>query len=181
MHKKKVVYLDRDGVINRQAPPHEYICRWDEFVFLPGVFEALRLLRENGYHAVVITNQRGIARHKLTAGEVDELHSRMCDEIRKHGGEIDGIYVCPHLDGECECRKPGIGLFLQSEKKIVPDKSSSWMIGDSATDVQAGKNYGVKTIFIGEKTQTEANHISGSLLEAVNYIIQNEESREDLS
>lgn len=181
MHKEKVVYLDRDGVINRQALPHEYIRKWNEFVFLPGVFEALRLLKENGYHSMIITNQRGIARHKITAEDVEILHQKMCEEIRRQGGEIEGVYVCPHLDGECNCRKPQTGLFLQSEAKVIPDKDRSWMIGDSVTDVEAGKNYGVRTIFIGTDSAVKADHVSSDLLDAVNYILQSEKKQEELS
>ncbi|MCC8104936.1 MAG: HAD family hydrolase [Clostridiales bacterium] len=143
---RKAVFLDRDGLINRQALPHQYITKWEEFEFLPNVPEAIRELNNAGYLVLIVTNQRGIARGIVTMEEVEELHHQMCKTLEANGAGIDGIYVCPHNDGECHCRKPEIGLFLQAEQEFEIDKESSWMVGDSESDAQAGKNYGVRTI-----------------------------------
>lgn len=143
---RKTVFLDRDGLINRQAAPHRYIGRPEDFEILPGVPEAIRALNEAGYLVVVVTNQRGVARGMLTMEEIAEVHARLRSELKKSGARVDAIYVCPHADGECHCRKPDTGLFLMAEKDFDIDKGRSWMIGDSDTDVEAGRRYGVRTI-----------------------------------
>jgi histidinol-phosphate phosphatase family protein len=158
--KKPVIFLDRDGVINQCAPPHEYILNSGNFVFLPGVKKTIGQLNTLGFRVVIITNQRGIARGLLTWNQLNNIHVYMMNELNKDGAHVDAIYVCPHDNDECNCRKPQIGLFEQAEKDFEIDKSNSWMIGDSDTDVQAGQRYGIKTI----KTT--------SLIDAVQYIVK---------
>lgn len=143
---RKAVFLDRDGLINRQAAPHHYISDPVDFEILPGVPEAIKRLNDAGFLVIVVTNQRGVARGMLTMEQVNTVHGYLQSELVKHGAHIDAIYICPHADGECTCRKPDIGLFLMAEKDFDIDKSQSWMVGDSDTDVEAGKRYGVKTI-----------------------------------
>ena len=142
----KAVFLDRDGVINQRAAPHEYITRWEDFRFLPGVGAAIRALNEAGYLVLIVTNQRSVARGKMTMEAVDDIHRRMRGALAEAGAHIDGVYVCPHEIGQCTCRKPDIGLFLQAERDFPIDRSASWMVGDSDTDVEAGRRYGVRTI-----------------------------------
>lgn len=150
---RKAVFLDRDGVINRCPPPHEYVKTRQELVLLPGAAEAIRALNELGYLVLVVTNQRGVARGLMTMSDVDDIHRYMCDELGQSGAHIDKIYVCPHDDGQCTCRKPNIGLFLQAEQDYEIDKAASWMIGDSASDIEAGQRYGVRTILTSELRQ----------------------------
>ena len=142
----KAVFLDRDGLINRQAPEHDYIKSWAEFEFLPGVAEAIHKLNEAGYLALVVTNQRGVARGMMSMAAVDEIHKAMRRELDKAGAHIEKVYVCPHESGTCNCRKPDIGLFLQAEQDFEIDKQHSWLVGDSDSDVEAGRIYGIKTI-----------------------------------
>lgn len=142
----KTVFLDRDGVINRQAPEHDYIKSWDEFQFLPKVSEAIRKLNDAGYLVLVVTNQRGVARGMLTMEDVNKIHEKMCLHLAKSGAVIRKVYVCPHEEGTCTCRKPDIGLFLQAEHDFDIDKKKSWMIGDSDSDVEAGRRYEIRTI-----------------------------------
>lgn len=158
----KTVFLDRDGIINQCAAPHHYISEWKDFVFLPGVEESLRKLKEAGYQIIVVTNQRGIARHMITVEQVNKLHSRMLAYLGYKKAKLDGIYICPHNDGECHCRKPDIGLFLQAEQDFDIDKEKSWMVGDSQTDIEAGERYGIRTI------------LTNSLSEAVERILREE-------
>lgn len=113
---------------------------------------------------LVVTNQRGVARGMLTTADVEDVHRYMCAELEKAGAHIDNVYVCPHEKGECSCRKPEIGLFLMAEKDFPIDKSRSWMVGDSESDVEAGKRYGIRTIR------------TGNLLEAVATILNEEET-----
>ena len=143
---RKAVFLDRDGLINVQAAPHHYITRWEDFRFLPGVPEAIRRLNEAGYLVLVVTSQRGVARGMMTMEAVEDIHRHMCAALAEAGAHIDSIYVCPHNEGECHCRKPEIGLFLQAERDFSIDRAASWMVGDSDTDTEAGRRYGVRTI-----------------------------------
>lgn len=142
----KTVFLDRDGLINQQAPEHDYIKTWEEFHFLPGVPQAIHELSAAGYLILVVTNQRGVARGMLQMENLTAIHERMCQELAACGAYIQKVYVCPHEIGTCSCRKPNIGLFLQAECDFEIDKENSWMIGDSDSDVEAGHRYGVKTI-----------------------------------
>jgi histidinol-phosphate phosphatase family protein len=142
----KVVFLDRDGVINRKAAEHDYIKSWKEFSFLPGVSDAVKRLNNAGFLVVVVTNQRGVARGMMSMEDVENIHEKMCCQLETEDAHIDAIYVCPHDIGQCNCRKPDIGLFLQAEADYEIDKSQSWMIGDSESDIIAGNRYGVQTI-----------------------------------
>lgn len=164
----KVVFLDRDGTINRAAGPHQYVVSWEDFRLLPRVPEAIRLLNEAGYRVIVVSNQRCIARGLATARHVDALHQRLNAELGKKGAHVDAFYYCPHEEGECGCRKPGIGLFLRAEYRYHVDKARSYMVGDSPSDMEAGRRYGVSTIFLGEGRDGDAQ--CGSLFEAAQRI-----------
>lgn len=156
MESIPVIFLDRDGVINSPAKPHEYITRWEDFIILPGVYEALKLFHDNGYKIFIVTNQRGISRGFATLAQVQDLHTKMNEDFSRHDCCVDGIFICPHgYDDNCDCRKPKPGLMLQAQKwledseGVTVDKIHSWMIGDSKTDEEAGINYGVNTALIG--------------------------------
>lgn len=112
--------------------------------------EAIRRLNEAGYLVIVVTNQRGVARGMMTMADVAAVHRRLEEELAKCEAHLDGIYICPHDEGECSCHKPDIGLFLQAERDFAIDKASSWMVGDSPTDEQAGQRYGVRTLLTGD-------------------------------
>ena len=148
--------MDRDGLINVQAAPHHYITRWEDFRFLPGVPEAIRALNEAGYLVLVVTNQRGVARGMMTMETVEMIHRRMCQTLEQVGAHIDGVYVCPHEIGQCTCRKPEIGLFLQAEKDWPIDRACSWMVGDSDPDAEAGRRYGVRMILTSSLPEAAA-------------------------
>lgn len=169
----KVIFLDRDGVINKCAKDHEYITRWENFEFLENVTEAIRLLNDAEYKIVVISNQRGIARGIVTKDEVDELHKRVNEYLNKKSANIDCFLYCPHEIGECNCRKPDIGLFLATERLYDVDKSHSYMIGDSESDIVAGHNFGAKTVFIGGYNSL-ADICCKSLYEAVQIVLNRE-------
>ncbi len=110
----KAAFLDRDGVINRKAPTEdEYITRWEDMEILPGVVEAIALLSRAGFHVIVVSNQRSIAKGMLTTHELDAIHRRMCGELEIMGGKIDGVYYCPHEEQPpCGCRKPEPGMLF---------------------------------------------------------------------
>src|SRR5271170_5837789 len=175
----KAAFLDRDGVINRKAPTEdEYITRWEDMEILPGVVEAIALLSQAGFRVIVVSNQRCVAKGMLTTHELDAIHRRMCRELEAMGGKIDGVYYCPHEEQPpCGCRKPEPGMLFAAASEHQIDLSSSWMIGDSEKDVEAGKRAGCRTArVLGAQIATDANAdvLSRSLLEAVQQILRAE-------
>ncbi len=140
-HRKTpiVVFLDRDGVINRDSP--DYIKSWSEFEFLPGSLEALKKLTVNGFAVIVITNQSVIHRKMISQKALEHIHDKMKKTVRLNGGEITDIFFCPHIpeDG-CDCRKPKPGLILEAGKKHRIDLRVSIMVGDSAKDIECARN-----------------------------------------
>ena len=143
---RKTVFLDRDGLINVKPSEHDYVKNWGEFCFLPGVAHAIKRLNDNGYLVIIVTNQRGVARGFMTLEEVENIHTEMCVHLRECGANIDAIYICPHQEGACTCRKPQIGMLLKAEKDYKIDKENSWMIGDSDSDIECAKRYGIAAI-----------------------------------
>lgn len=142
----KAVFLDRDGVINQKGPDGEYVTRWEDFHFLPGVIEAIARLNKAGFCVVIVTNQRCVAKGLLTEEALELLHRRMTDQLARAGATIDAIYYCPHeLEPPCCCRKPAPGMLLEAARSRNLDLAASWMIGDSNSDIQAGKNAGCRT------------------------------------
>lgn len=170
MLTERVVFIDRDGVINRKAAPQCYIRQWSEFVFLPRAAEAVSLLNQNGYRVLIVSNQRGLATGMLTWAELDSLHKRMRAALAAAGAHIDGIYICPHDIDQCDCRKPLPGLLYQAERDFAIDKSRSWMVGDTDSDMAAGRAYGVRTILLN-KSGGPADHRCDTFFQAALYII----------
>ena len=146
---KKVLFLDRDGVINKKPFKADYVKSWDEFEFLPGSVEAITLLTQNGYEIYIISNQAGIARGIMTKDNLKGIHKKMKNELRKHGARISGIYYCPHgWDDGCECRKPKPGMFFQAAREHHIDLTKTIFIGDDERDIEAGEAARVKTILV---------------------------------
>ena len=131
---RRCVFLDRDGVINEKPADHEYVRTWNEFRFLPIITDWIRIFNALDYLVIVVTVQRGIARGIMSAEAVDEIHRRMVHELAERGARIDDIFVCPHEEGTCECRKPKPGLVLQARDRWDIDLSHSLLIGDSDRD-----------------------------------------------
>ena len=139
---QRVVFLDRDGVINRDSP--DYIKRVEEFEFLPGSLEALRHLAGCGFSPIVVTNQSGLHRGLFTPETLAEIHHRMCAAVQAHGGFIRDILVCPHLPTEdCPCRKPRPGLLTAARSRHRIDFTTAVMVGDSVKDIECARNAGV--------------------------------------
>lgn len=150
--KKRAIFLDRDGVINKKPPERDYIKHWGEFEFLPGAPEAIRALAEQGHEIIIITNQAGIGRGRMTAGAVEEIHQNMLKELEKKEARIKAVYVCPHTPEEnCPCRKPKPGMLLQAAREHHIDLSQSFFLGDDEKDILAGRAAGCKTIKITKK------------------------------
>lgn len=139
------VLLDRDGVLNKKATQARYIRTWEEFEWLPGALEALRLLKEAGYRVIVVSNQAGIGRGIMTDEDVRKIHERMQAEAQAAGGRIDAIYYCPHgYDEGCACRKPKPGMLLQAQRDFMLDINQVVFIGDDERDGQAGAAAGCR-------------------------------------
>lgn len=138
---EKVVFLDRDGVINRDSA--DYIKSWNEFEFLPGSLAALRLLSEARCCLMVITNQSIIHRGMVPLRVLEETHQRMKAAVADAGGRIFDIFFCPHRpDENCQCRKPKPGLILHACRRYGIDPAEGVMVGDSAKDILCGRNAG---------------------------------------
>lgn len=172
----RVVFLDRDGVINKNPKEHDYIKSWEEFLFLPGVKEAIKRLNEGGYRVIVVSNQAGINKGIISHKTVQEINRRMMEEVKKAGGRIEKVYYCPHRsDEKCNCRKPRPGLFLQAAKDCKIDFKRSYFIGDLASDIEAGHRVGLKVIFIPskrEKRKEKPDYVTSDLNEAADLILK---------
>ncbi|MBU3934641.1 HAD-IIIA family hydrolase, partial [Patescibacteria group bacterium] len=160
---KKVVFLDRDGVINKKPPKADYVKNWKEFEFLPGAIEGLLFLKQKGYDIYLISNQPGISRGMMTKEDLDDIQKKMEEELAKNNIKISGSYFCLHNWEEgCDCRKPKPGLLFQAARERNLDLSKIVFIGDDERDIQAGDTAGCRTILIGENK---------NLLEIVNSLV----------
>ncbi len=172
---KRAVFLDRDGVINRKPPEGQYVTRWEEMQLLPGVSEAIVLLTQAGFCVLTVTNQRCVAKGLLTANELESIHKRMCQELASTGAVITEVYYCPHENQPpCGCRKPAPGMLSRAAREHEIDLQSSWMIGDSGIDVEAGRNAGCRTVRIvrgDEVGDGGADVFARSLLDAVHKVL----------
>lgn len=138
---QSVVFLDRDGVINRDSP--DYIKNWDEFEFLPGSLEAIRHLTLNGFVSIIITNQSAVNRRIMSKQDLETIHEKMKNAVKSCGGEIRDVFFCPHMpEDQCNCRKPKPGLILRAQKVYRIDLRSACMIGDSAKDIECARKAG---------------------------------------
>ena len=172
-NRQKAIFLDRDGTINKYVG---FLRNIGDFELIEGVSEAIKLINQSGYLAIVVTNQPVIARGEVSWDELNEIHKKMATLLGKDGAYIDGLYICPHhpdkgFVGErpeykidCECRKPKPGLLLQAAKDFNIDLKESYMIGDSHRDVEAGENAGLK-----KSVKVEENK-ENALLEALKRI-----------
>ena len=159
------VFLDRDGVINKEV---EFLYKKEQLELIPGAAEAIRLINQKGYLAIVVTNQPVIARNMCSIEELDEIHATLETMLGKEHAYLDAIYYCPHhpdsgFAGErkefkiaCDCRKPKPGMLLQAAKDWNIDLSQSYMFGDSDRDVQAGENAGLRNVYKIEQNADNA-------------------------
>ena len=174
-NRQKAIFLDRDGTMNVKKG---FLTKAEDFELIPGVAEAVHLINQSEYLAIVVTNQPQIARGDCTFEELQQIHDKMETDLGLYGAFVDAIYYCPHhtdkgFAGEriefkcdCDCRKPKPGMLLQAAKDFNIDLSQSFMIGDSSHDVAAGEAAGCRQSF-----QIETNK-AGSLLETIKQIIQ---------
>lgn len=179
----RCVFLDRDGVINRKAPEGKYISEWSDFEILPGVEDAIAKLNGGEFRVLVMSNQRGVARGLYTAKDVEELHRRLQQHLHAYSAHLDGFYYCPHDEDQCDCRKPSPGL-LERAARDFPDitPSTSVLIGDSLSDIEAAKKFGCRSVFIEGDPETRkagfqvaeylADAVADSLPRAVDLLLR---------
>lgn len=166
---RKFIFLDRDGTLNVRPPKACYLENPRDFTWLPGAREAVRLLKENDYQIILVSNQPGIARGRLTEETLAAIHEKMQKELAEIGAGIDHIYYCPHdWDEGCACRKPKPGMFYQAQRELSFDLTKCWMLGDDERDMHAGGDAGCRCMYISEQHP---------LLEAVQLILSLEETR----
>jgi len=169
----RAVFLDRDGVINRPAPAGLYITSTDEFILLPGVGEAIFRLNQSGLKVFVVTNQRCIGLGLVAAEIVEQVHAGLQQTVREYGGWIDHIYVCPHDYGDaCLCRKPKPGMLRQAASDYALDLPGCWMVGDSESDMTAGRAAGCRTVLVGGAAGLRADYDAADLREATELILK---------
>ena len=178
----KAVFLDRDGTINIER---NYLYKAEDFVFIDGAVEAIKIFRSLDYKVIVITNQAGVARGYYSESDVDKLHNYIDAELIKEGIYIDAYYYCPHHpEGTipeyaviCNCRKPKTGLIEKAVRDWNIDLSESIMIGDKEIDVNTGKNAGVKYCIlvrsghIINESDTVADLVCDNLIDFANRIV----------
>lgn len=151
LEKKKSIILDRDGVINKKAKKSDYIKNWDEWEWIDGSKEAISLLKKNDYQIIIVTNQAGIARGKMTEKDLELIHYNLKNEVMESGGFIDHIYYCPHgWNEDCECRKPKPGMLFQAQRDFHIDLSKTYFVGDDVRDIEAGNAADMKTFLVNE-------------------------------
>jgi D-glycero-D-manno-heptose 1,7-bisphosphate phosphatase len=186
---KKAVFFDRDGTINEEAG---YIRDLNNLKLISGAAEAIEKLRKSGFLAILITNQSGPARGYYSEDWVKKLNDRVQELLNENGTKLDSMYYCPHLpDGtvpeytkECDCRKPNTRLFLNAKNDFDIDLKNSFMLGDKATDVEAGHNAGCKSILLktgyGEQVLSgtyqsvpDADYIADDIVDAAEWILKN--------
>lgn len=183
-NKRSAIFIDRDGTINRSI---HLLHKIGDFELLPNSGMAIRKINDSEFLAIVITNQGVVARNLCSVEELEEIHKKMETLLGKESAKLDGIYYCPHHlenghpDSEytidCECRKPKIGMIKKAEKDFNIDLKKSFFIGDSATDIQCGKNAGLTTV--GVKTgigygNSKPDFIYKDLYTAVENILKND-------
>jgi len=191
---RRAIIMDRDGTVCEEVG---YVNHIDRVRLLPRSAAAIQAANEAGFQTVVVTNQAGVARGYFAEGLIDEAHDRVRELLAETGARLDGIYYCPHhpevgapaYRKRCTCRKPSPGMLERARDEMGIDLSSSYMIGDTVKDVEAGHRAGTTTVLVltgygkGElEYQSHAwtvrpDHVAVDLLDAVTWILEREAAR----
>jgi D-glycero-D-manno-heptose 1,7-bisphosphate phosphatase len=143
------VILDRDGVLNEKPKRARYVTAPEEFRWIPGSLDALRLLRQAGYRVIVVSNQAGIGRGVMSEDDLEAIHVKMRTEAERAGGRIDAIYHCPHdWNAGCECRKPRPGMLFQAQREHHLDLTRTFFLGDDERDAEAARAAGCPSAMV---------------------------------
>jgi len=142
----KTIFLDRDGVINKEV---NYLHKIEDFKFIEGVFDACLYFQNLEYKIIIISNQSGISRGYFNEYEYKNLTKWMLDQFDKRNISILDIFYCPHgSESKCNCRKPKPGMFIDAKTQYDISMRDSWMIGDSETDIQAANTAGISNTIL---------------------------------
>jgi len=176
-HDPFVVFLDRDGVINRMRS--DYVKRWEELEIVPGALPALGRLSAGGCELIVLTNQSAIGRGLVSRQTVDEIHRRLAQAIEASGGRVREFLVCPHTPSDgCGCRKPAPGLLIRARDEFGVDLSNAVLVGDQLSDVAAARAAGCRAILLDPTGELAAGLggdgyvVAGSLSDAADIILR---------
>ncbi len=178
LEPKKIILIDRDGIINKKAPKGEYITKWSEFEWIIETIEAMKWLAHRGYKFIVITNQAGVARQLIRPIDLAEIHSKMIAFLSNEGIEVLKVFMCPdHWNDDTFMRKPSPGMFFQAAREFYLRMDHSLYIGDDERDCEAALNAGCGMVFVAEekfdhpfKTNAVFYHQTNKLEKAVEYI-----------
>ncbi|MGH3609603.1 MAG: D-glycero-alpha-D-manno-heptose-1,7-bisphosphate 7-phosphatase [Pseudonocardiaceae bacterium] len=167
------VFLDRDGTVNVSPRPHEYVTDPADLRLLPGAGAAVARLNGAGVWVAIVTNQRALARGLMTADGLELVHARLRELLAQHGAHLDGIWVCPHQDGVCDCRKPLPGLLLQAQAAVDGlHFARAAMVGDSDSDIAAGRAVGALTVRLDAAGEPgEADLVAPDLAAAADLLL----------
>jgi D-glycero-D-manno-heptose 1,7-bisphosphate phosphatase len=178
----KVVFLDRDGVINKYPGDNDYVKSRKEFEFIPGSIAAIRKLNEQGFKLFVISNQAGVAKKLYSQKDLDLIDRQMLGELKKQKARLDGIFYCTHLsEDDCSCRKPKTGLLEKAVASLSVPIAQSVFVGDSMVDIKTARNFGSGAILVlsgkekianRSKWEIEPDFICDNLMVATYYICQ---------
>jgi len=186
MAMNKAVFLDRDGTINKDV---NYLNHPDQVELIAGSAEAVKLLNDNGFMVVVITNQSGVARGIIDEEKLPLIKKRLCSLLKESGAKIDGYYYCPHYpEGKikkyaikCDCRKPQPGMLKSAAEDLDIDLGKSYVVGDKICDVELGRNGGAVAIMVktgygaaeAAKCDPPPDYTAENLIDAAQWIIKN--------
>ncbi|UCE73850.1 MAG: D-glycero-beta-D-manno-heptose 1,7-bisphosphate 7-phosphatase [Methanomassiliicoccales archaeon] len=177
----KAVFLDRDGTVNEEV---NYLSSIEQIKILPKASKAIKLLNENGFKVIIITNQSGVARGYFSIQTLKGVHDHLQNLLFREGAKIDAIYFCPHHpDDGCSCRKPKTESIKKAQDEFKIDLSKSYMIGDKYIDLETGHNAGLKTVLVltgygadaiqeKENWRVQPDHIAQNLFDAVIWILE---------
>lgn len=167
-------FLDRDGTINVGAAAGDYVTSPDQIELLPGAAAAIRRLNQLPAKVVVVTNQRGIALGLMSEADLAAVNARLEELLASDGARLDAILHCPHGKGECDCRKPGPGMFERAAREVPGVRlEGAAMVGDSPLDVEAGARLGLTTVRLGDASASDpkADRQVADLAAAVDWLL----------
>ncbi|MDP8908453.1 MAG: HAD-IIIA family hydrolase [Chloroflexota bacterium] len=169
---RPAAFLDRDGTLNVRPAEHDYMRSADQFRWLPGAICGAARLASAGYALVVVSNQRGLARGLITYEVLWQIEARIQDALERHGCRAETFRYCPHdLDARCACRKPRPGLLLSAAADLDLDLAASWMIGDTESDIGAGRAAGCRTALVGTGTVATLADLEAPSLDTASELI----------
>jgi D-glycero-D-manno-heptose 1,7-bisphosphate phosphatase len=170
------VFLDRDGVINRKPAAGQFITRVEDLELLPGVERAIEALNHSGRKVIVVTNQRGVALGLYSLDDLTRIHVRLLERLAAEGAYLDAIYVCPHDEGQCDCRKPKTGLIEKAFREFPAARATnSVMVGDSLRDILVGRRMGMRTVLVDDAPDSDAADLQGARVLALITVTSLEE------